>query len=173
MNTCLYYLLYIASLGSHTLYIFISIQISLHLLHIDGVDHLIRVIPWRYMSEPSSFFVLFFASIHPQESTSTYASWPSPPKMRYEYLDVDICASVVRKFASQFFLLHLLARLWFTAAGCFRLWWRICWRKGERERYSHESSLVPNSCGPSSFFQQKKRGRVGCEPSTSELVVAY
>ena len=65
---------------------------------LDGVDHLIRLV----LSEPPSFFI---TSRHPQTYTLTHEPWPSPPKVRNECFDVDICASsdrLLNLFASPF-----------------------------------------------------------------------
>ena len=83
-------------ISSHFIYSFHIIS-SLHILHIDGVNHLIRLV--FITSEPSSFFLSSFFAIH-RYNTSNHEYWPSPPSTRNVCLDADLCASISWQFSA-------------------------------------------------------------------------
>ena len=153
MNTCLYYLLYIASLS----YLYFIYSFQFYLLSTFFTrwrfNHLIRFFCIR------TILFLSYASHHPQTSTFSHVFWPSSPRTSsFDWLNVELCASIGR--GSNRLLLHFIALLWFTAAGCFRFWRRILipfheWTKLDLDR------------------MKKEHGRARFEPSTSELIGEY
>ena len=151
MNTCLYYLLSIAYFN-HMLYIHFNIFFSPH-SPLDGVNHLIR-----FYIHPNHLPSLYASSL---PSTDIYVQpWiltviPENLKQMVDRRYLCFLRSLVKSL-----LLHLLTRLWFTAAGCPHFWqWIILF---------HTRGL-----GSWLTNRKKEHGWAGFEPSTSELVSNY
>ena len=103
------------------LYILISMLSSLHILHVDGVNNLIRLCIYIYIYIHPNHLLSSSHCFVP--TTDVYVQsriLAVAPENVFFRLIERRCLCFLRARVLIVIPLHLLARLWFPAAGCFR-----------------------------------------------------